>query len=258
MMVGQQPTQLSSPLQLVLLPGLDGTGQLFKWFLDALPPEFKPIIVSLPSEMDDYAALEAHVMRFLPQDQPFAILGESFSGPLALRIAARGYENLVAVILVASFITQPVSWLPWFTRYLLHPLIFHLPVPIPLLRWLLLGRNPPTAVISDTLESLRSVDPAVLTGRTKAALTVDATEALVACPAPILCLGGTQDRLISSQTAERMKALRPDIECAMVDAPHFLLQRAPSAAAHAITAFLGNHDPLETASIRTGPIDSSA
>ena len=247
-MVEQQPTQFSPPLPLVLLPGLDGTGQLFKWFLDALPSEFKPIIVPLPREVDDYAALEARVARFIPRDQPFAILGESFSGPLALRLAARGYENLVGVILIASFITQPVGWVPGFARYMLHPLIFHLPIPIPLLRWLLLDRNPPAALMNGTLESLRSVDPAILAGRTKAALTVDVTEAFVACPAPILYLGGTQDRLISSQTAKRMKALRPDIECIMVDAPHFLLQRAPASAAGAIAEFLRRHNPLKPAS----------
>jgi pimeloyl-ACP methyl ester carboxylesterase len=246
MMIEQQITQFSSPLSLVLLPGLDGTGQLFKWFLDTLPSEFKPIVVSFAGDKDaDYAALETHVVRFLPQDRPFAILGESFSGPLALRLAARGYENLVAVILVASFIAKPVAWVPDFVRHLLHPFIFRLPIQIPLLRWLLLGRNPPTALISDAVTSLRSVVPAVLAGRTKAALEVDAAEALAGCPVPILYLGGTQDRLISSQTAARMKALRPDLECVMLDAPHFLLQRAPTVAADAIARFLGRHYPLE-------------
>jgi len=246
-MIEQQVTQFSSPLSLVLLPGLDGTGQLFKWFLDTLPSEVKPIVVSFPGDKDaDYAALEAHVRRFLPQDRPFAILGESFSGPLALRIAGHGYENLVAVILVASFIARPVAWVPNFARHILHPLLFRLPIHAALLRWRLLGRNPPAAMIDDAVKSLRSVDPRVLAGRTKAALEVDATEAFVRCPVPILYLGGTGDRLISSQTAERMKALRPDIECIMLDAPHFLLQRSPTAAAHAIAGFLGRHYPHAT------------
>jgi len=110
-MMEQANTQFLSPLSLVLLPGLDGTGQLFEWFLAALPPNLKPIVVSFPRDTDDdYAALETHVVAFsIPQDERFVILGESFSGPLALRIAARGHANLVAVILVASFISQPVS-----------------------------------------------------------------------------------------------------------------------------------------------------
>lgn len=106
------------------------------------------------------------------------------------------------------------------------------------MRWLLFGRRPPAALIKGTIDSLRSVDPVILAGRIKAALTVDATAAFMRCPVPMLYVGATQDRLISSQTADRLKALRPDLECVMLDAPHFLLQRAPTAEAQAITEFL--------------------
>jgi hypothetical protein len=57
-------------------------------------------------------------------------------------------------------------------------------------------------------------------------------------------LGATQDRLIDSQTAVRLKALRQDLECVMLDAPHFLLQRAPAAAAAAIAEFLSRPTPI--------------
>jgi len=242
-MIGQPITQFSSPLALVLLPGLDGTGQLFKWLLDALPSGLEPTVVSFPKDRDgDYSALETHVVRLLPQDRPFAILGESFSGPLALRLAANGYKNLVAVVLVASFVNRPVAWMPDFVRHILRPWMFRLPIQIPL-RWFLLGSQPPTAMIADTMKCLRSVDPAVLAARTKAALEVDATKAFVECPVPILYLGGQQDRLVAFQTAERMKSLRPNLECVMLDGPHFVLQRSPIAAAQAIAGFLGRHHP---------------
>jgi len=243
-MIGQQTKRFSSSLSLVLLPGLDGTGQLFKWLIDTLPSEFEPIVIAFPKESGgDYPALEAHVVRLLPQDRPFAILGESFSGPLALRLAAHGHENLVAVILVASFVAKPVAWIPDFVRHILQPWMFRSPIQIPLLRWFLLGSHPPTAMVRDTVKCLRSVDPALLVARTKAALKVDATKAFVECPVPVLYLGGKQDRLVSSQTPESMKALRPNLECIMLDAPHFVLQRSPTAAAHTITGFLGRHYP---------------
>jgi len=93
-----------------------------------------------------------------------------------------------------------------------HPFIFRLPAQALLLRWLLFGRSAPAALINGTIDSLRSVDPGGSCWSHQAALTVDATGAFMRCPAPILYLGGTQDRLISSQTAERLKALRPDLE----------------------------------------------
>jgi pimeloyl-[acyl-carrier protein] methyl ester esterase len=239
----QQTIRISSPLSLVLLPGLDGTGRLFESFLGALPPMLKPSVISFPRDTHSYPALETHVERSLPRGQPFAILAESFSGPLALRIAALGHPHLVAVILVASFTSQPVAWIPSFARHVVHSLIFRLPGQVLLMRWLLFGRNAPAALIERTIDCLRSADPAVLAGRTKAALAVDATEAFVRCPVPMLYLGGTQDRLVSSQTAVRLKALRGDLECVMLDAPHFLLQRAPAAAARAVAEFLSRLKP---------------
>lgn len=228
----------SSPLALVLLPGLDGTGRLFESFLGALPPMLKPTVVPLPRDTHDYPALETQVGRFLPQGQPFAILAESFSGPLALQIAALGHPHLVAIILVASFASQPVAWIPRFARHVVHAFVFRLPGQTLLMRWLLFGRSAPAALIESTVDCLRSADPAVLAGRIKAALAVDATEAFVRCPVPMLYLGGTRDRLISPQTAVRLKILRGDLECVMLDAPHFVLQRAPAAAARAVTEFL--------------------
>ncbi|MBR1223545.1 MULTISPECIES: alpha/beta fold hydrolase [unclassified Bradyrhizobium] len=239
----QQASQVSSPLSLVLLPGLDGSGRLFEWFVKALPPTLKPQIICFPKHEDDYGVLETDVLRLLPQGQPFVILAESFSGPLALRVAAIGHPHLIAVILVASFASRPVAWMPRFARHIMRPLLFRLPGQVLLMRWFLFGDSAPVALIEGTIDCLNSVDPAVLAGRTKAALTVDATEAFLRCPVPILYLGGIQDRLITPQTSERLKSLRPDLECVMLDAPHFLLQRAPAAAVKAVTDFLWRLKP---------------
>jgi len=232
------PEALPQPLNLVLLPGLDGTGRLFRWLIEALPAAIQPIVISLPAQGGDYAALEAEVLGSLPLDQPLVILGESFSGPLALRLATRKSRNVVAVILVASFVAHPIAWLPGVARYLMTPLMFRLPIPVPLLRWLLLGKDPPAALVECLIECLRPVDPTVLARRAKAALSVDATDDLMRCPVPVLYLGASQDRLLSPRTAARLKALRPDLDCRMFEAPHFLLQRAPGPAAQAITGFL--------------------
>jgi pimeloyl-[acyl-carrier protein] methyl ester esterase len=239
MMVGQEAAPTLSRLSLVLLPGLDGTGRLFDSLLDVLPRELDPIIVSFPSAINqDYAALEAHVAGVLPLDRPFVLLGESFSGPLALRLAARGSANLAAIILVASFIVRPVAWLPSVARYLVHPVILRLPGRSLLMRWLLFGKKPPAALVDRAMRCVGSVEPAVLACRIKAALAVDATDAFMRCAVPMLYLGGAQDRLVSSQTAQRLKALRPDLAAVMVDAPHFVLQRAPVAAVSEIVEFL--------------------
>src|SRR5882757_3669612 len=132
-----------APITLVLLPGLDGTGQLFRWLVEALPPQIEPLVVSFaPDDYGDYGSLERNIAPLLPLDRPYVLLGESFSGPLALRLAARGDANLVAVVLAASFVAQPLGAISPIAAPLVRPVLFRRPVPLFLLRWLLLGPEP--------------------------------------------------------------------------------------------------------------------
>jgi pimeloyl-[acyl-carrier protein] methyl ester esterase len=98
----------------VLLPGLDGTGKLFAEFVQHLRPNVDPMIISYPKDQPlGYDELEALVLAALPQDRPFVLLGESFSGPIAMRIGARSPAGLVAVILCGTFAKNPFPWLGW-------------------------------------------------------------------------------------------------------------------------------------------------
>src|SRR6266567_2475238 len=74
---------------LVLLPGLDGTGKLFAAFVRALGAGVESRVIGYsPDEPLGYEELEPQVRAALPRDRPYVLLGESFSGPIAMRIAA--------------------------------------------------------------------------------------------------------------------------------------------------------------------------
>jgi pimeloyl-[acyl-carrier protein] methyl ester esterase len=224
---------------LVLLPGLDGTGRLFRAFVECLPASVDSVIVPLPSEAaSDYDSIARSIVPQLPKDRPLVLLGESFSGPLALKISVRGDLNVVAVILVASFIRRPVAWLPSIARFIFGAAIFRLPWQRFFLNHLLADGKAPGALLRETMTSLHSNDHHVLAGRIRAALSVDATEAFTRCPVPILYLRGDQDRLIDPNTADALKRLRPDLECRTIQAPHFVLQIAPADAARAVCDYL--------------------
>jgi len=149
----------SPEITLVLLPGLDGSGELFRWFTAALPPTIRPAVVRLRA--NDYVTLAAEVKRALPRDRPFVLLGESFSGPLALRLAAERPSGLVAVVLVASFASRPLGWISALASRLVHPAIFRLAASPFLLQRLVLGDEPPAALTEATLKCLRSAEGAV-------------------------------------------------------------------------------------------------
>lgn len=54
-----------------------------------------------------YEELEALVEPILPTDLPLIILGESFSGRIAVSIAASKPAGLVALVLCCSFVRNP-------------------------------------------------------------------------------------------------------------------------------------------------------
>lgn len=64
----------ADPISLVLLPGLDGTGLLFKPLTDVLPSAFRPIVVRYPVDrMLEYDALADEVAGHLPTSSPFLL-----------------------------------------------------------------------------------------------------------------------------------------------------------------------------------------
>src|SRR5690349_11939308 len=94
-------------IHLILLPGMDGTGELFGPLLAELPIELPVAVVSYPDRAASYADHVAVARTELPRDRPFVLLGESFSGPVAVRLAAEAPSNLRGLILCASFLTCP-------------------------------------------------------------------------------------------------------------------------------------------------------
>ena len=109
---------------LVLLPGLDGTGDLFAPVVDALGPSVPTQIVRYPlSDASDYATCEAIARAALPTDRSYVLLGESFSGPIAVSIAATAPPGLGGLILCSTFVCNPQPYLRP-----LRPLLSILPV----------------------------------------------------------------------------------------------------------------------------------
>lgn len=208
-----------------------------------LPAGLIPTVVSYPTDLVcGYEALEALVERALPVGRPFTIVAESFSGPLALRIAAKAPKGLRAVVLVATFVQNPLLLLPPWARFLIGPPLFWcLPPPFAVRRFLL-GPDAPRELVSEFLMTLRGVRPAVLAARMRAALKVNETEALCQCSVPILYIAGLQDKLISPHLVQPLSALRADLECVTLDAPHLILQRCPAKAIRLIEDFLARHD----------------
>ncbi len=222
----------------MLLPGLDGSTRLFDRFVAASTGALDLRPVPYPADrVLGYRELEALVWPRLPRGEPFAILGESFGGPLALRIAAGKPEGLVCVVLAATFHRRPAN--PVVARAApLGPAFFRLPLPPHVVRLLLAGGDAPPELVEEVRDAVRRVPARVLSARAREALAVDASEPLRLCPVPILFLGGKRDRLLRTTLPTEIRALQPRAEVRLLDTPHLVLQRRPAEAMRLVEEFV--------------------
>jgi pimeloyl-ACP methyl ester carboxylesterase len=222
---------------LVLLPGMDGTGTLLGAFLAALQPSVEPIVVAYPAEKAlDYSALEHIARSSLPIGRPFVLLGESFSGPIAISLASTSPAGLAGLILCCSFARTP-----WPVSGVLRPLIRLLPasaLPACLLSWLLLGRFSSPELRFALRQALARVSSAALRSRLSAVLNVDVSQKLRRLSVPLLYLRPTKDRLVPRGAARLVSRMVPGARVVEVAAPHLLLQAVPLQAAAIVNEFI--------------------
>jgi len=224
-------------MKLVLLPGMDGTGILFEPLIRALPPEISPVVQCYPGDRPlTYEELEPIVLSSLPTSELYIILGESFSGPLALRIAAVRPPGLLGVILSATFVRNPIKFLPRACGRLIRPFVFSYWPPWLRLRARLAGFSAP-ALFELVERSHKVVTPAVQAARARAIINVNAEEALSACCVPILYLAGANDRLVPEHNVKRIRTINPRVRVVVLESSHMVLQTAPQEAANVIAQF---------------------
>lgn len=228
---------------IVLLPGLDGTGTLFRPLLEYLPGDLRPIVVAYPgNEKLGYGALLQRVMQSLPTEEPFIILGESFSGPLALMAAASCSPRLQAVILCATFVRNPL-WIrvAWF-RHLVPDFAFRL-YPHFSGAKAMLGGYSTRELRASFQNAIRAVAPEVLAYRVRELMQVDVSEELSRCPVPILYLRGSRDLIVPKHNFQEIAGLSSHVSEVIITAPHMVLQTRPREAAAAILRFIAQSVP---------------
>ena len=224
-------------ITLVLLPGMDGTGELFGPFIAALDGEFNVKVVSYPTTAPlDYSELESFARAELPAEGPFVLLGESFSGPIAVCLAASAPHRLKGLILCCTFVRNPR---PIFAG--MRSLVGILPValaPVRLLSHLLLGSFSTAPLRTALVKSLAQVSAPALRARLRSVLQVDVSAKLSAVTVPTLYLRASSDRLVPPSASALISQLAPRSRVVQLEGPHFLLQAAPALGAEAVRSFL--------------------
>lgn len=228
-----------SPITLVLLPGLDGTGELFANFLPELPKTLNVINAAYPSQRFlPYSELISWLSELAPKDGPYAILAESYGTPLAVKFAATHPSNLFGLILCAGFISNPVRrWGP-LPKLLARPLFFQFRPPDFIHEYFTLGSGSPKSLKYALRDTVRSLNREVLANRARAVIDCDARQEIRQLEVPLLYLQATEDRLVGRECLDEIKRLHPETISLLIRGPHLLLQREPRVAAGAVIQFL--------------------
>lgn len=215
---------MSNP-KLILLPGMDGTGILFRAFMECADG-YDIEVITYPSDVNtEYVELENIVLHQLPLDREFVLLAESFAGPLAYRLVARELSNLKAVFFIASFIQNPRPWLLSFVRVLPISLLLSFPLPMFFIRQFLYAEQANHEQIAEFKEALRKVSPTVFAHRLRQLARLPAADKLI--ETPCCYISAEKDRLLPKSVVEPFTRIFHKIKIRAVNGPHFLMQTQP-------------------------------
>ncbi len=229
----------SAAIPLVLLPGLDGSGTLYRPFRDALARQIRLRIVTYLDcstwGLDDYVD---HVERSLAREERPLVIAESFSGPIALRLLRRR-NDLAGLVLVACFDGRPN---PLLAAANLVPISFvkAMATRQRMLRFFCLGGDVQQEVVLSLRDAIGRLSPATLRSRLELLRSLHPAGGTEGTMVPILCLIAGQDRLVVSRIAERTLSLNTSRH--RIEGPHFLLQARATECVAAIEAWRAQVD----------------
>lgn len=221
-------------IELVLLPGLDGTGDLFAWLQRRLPEDLPVTVVRYPNDpsmgYEDYMAFA----RSKIGTRRVVVLGESFSGPVAVKLVAALPDQIAGLILAATFLKSP--WPPLLVRRAAS--VNPHQAPRAARDAFLMGRYRSQEVSAKVDDIIRQLTPGLRSARLKAVAGVDVRHDFAKLSCPVLALHGRADWVVPPRTTKAFIKSKPGAELALFASAHMLLQSRPAETAEAIVNFI--------------------
>jgi pimeloyl-ACP methyl ester carboxylesterase len=219
-------------LKLVLLPGMDGTGDLFSPLIRELS-ELDCLVIPLPNEgSQTYRSITNIVREKLPEED-FILVAESFSGPIGATLAKEGGANLKGVIFIATFLSSPNKLLLSIAKFLPLKLLSKLPFSRFFHRALFLGSSASNELVDLVQSTVNSLPSVLIKSR------LSAMNSLSYCSEgiefPVAYIHAASDRLVPSGKAHEFRAIFNKIIIQTIEGPHFILQAKPAECAVVIS-----------------------
>jgi len=213
-------------LKLVLLPGMDGTGELFKEFVTYYDAKY--VIISFPNDgSQSYEELSKYVLSKLPEENHI-ILAESFSGGLVPQLLKSENKHIKGVIFVASFLSCPRPFLVRLARLLPVKSLAKLPGANYLHKMLFLGWSVSRNTISKFKSVINSLPASTLSNRLNSIQRLSAQN-LPTYTLPCFYLRPSNDLLVPKSKVSEIRGIFKNFSIRSVSGSHFILQSSPEA-----------------------------
>jgi len=219
--------------EIVLLPGLDGTGDLFDRVVPHLARDFTVTVVRYPPDPTLGYAGYVELVRNVIGSRPVYVLGESFSGPVAVLIAAQLGEQVQGIVLAASFVKNP--WPGWLIRRSIR--VDPRATPPNIRNAILMGPYGDGELRDEVEKIVQALPRPVRNARLRAVAEVDVEADFMRLKCPILALHGRSDWLVRKSPMQKVIGEKGRARMIVFPAAHMLLQTQAAAVATEIIEF---------------------
>lgn len=218
-------------IKLILLPGMDGTGNLFEPILTYLPPSIDAEVIALSSLSGNDILSQAEEIAKLIGNQEVIIFAESYSGSIAYELTQMNEVNIKHLIFVASFLSRP-SYLSKFGPIApLFALRLNL-VPSFLLSWLFFGSCKRNDLVKLFKQTLKLVANRTLKARLRTIASL--TEPKKSINLPCTYIQATKDKLVHSNSITIFQKLCVNLKIEKIVGGHFIAQSNPKKCAEIV------------------------
>lgn len=210
--------------KLVLLPGLDGTGLLYRPLMQCLPAEIDYQVIPLSSLSSDEPAEQAREIACLVGSEPCVVFAESYSGLIAYELCRQKKLMLMHVIFAASFLHRP-SAISRFAALLPIGLARRKCVPAWLMNKLLFGNTDRKSLLPLFYTALDTASLTALKNRLVRISQLMPPVETIEQPCTYIC--AAEDWLVSKNALTVFQQLCQKLDVVSVDGGHLVAQGQP-------------------------------
>ena len=215
-------------MHLILLPAFDGTGLMFKSFLQELGNAFNAIVIPYPETgSQDYATLSDYVRSKIPEHEDYIVLGESFAGPIVYDIANKDEKFCKGAVFVATYLTDPSpKVLKKLTSLPASVISFLISRPTVISK-LTLSKAADFEVAKAIAKNFSTVNADIIKQRLKTINSLGDVPPASQLSMPCLNLSATKDKLVMKDKIQEFQNLCSSLDLESSSGGHFILQENP-------------------------------